>query len=561
VAALQHRHRLDARDGTGYSPAALRLAGIPFQIGRTYVERHTDRNTELVFQNNDLEKTEALEDLKLSDLAEPIVIPSEQSATLSLLVLGQPYSIEIGDNLYENESPFLPIDEVMEEIVDQINADYPGLATYFAGIDTLVLSWGDELEGVSIIPDPGSYQLIEERQLSQARIENLHAYIDSNPAPFRFPTVYAPQLYGGENPSFSGFVNWWLNDKYYEMEGYQGDPEWEVTYIPYVRLRWLLDQIAAAVGLVEISFDLPAAIVEEIDEMLIDNTYPIDQVVEEYVVTDGIGPRSRNGFASIIDLANHLPDWSAKELLTRLAQGLNCHFRFEDDRLVFVPNQRQATGEERDWTAYAVQSYFFEPKPSDGVLFSYATAEETLPADWEEDDDFALGAAQNPFTVTFRPLWNALRPNLLAPLQSTWRVAYHEEVGTSETFSTRSANSPLRLFVWRGVQQDLEGNTYRLGASDRANAAGDEIGELSLIWADGYFALFWRAWAEFMFTPIITRTCWLPLPELLRLRDFREPLVRIFHDNGESVALVRSVQVRISPQGLGAAKVEFQRRL
>jgi hypothetical protein len=149
----------------------------------------------------------------------------------------------------------------------------------------------------------------------------------------------------------------------------------------------------------------------------------------------------------------------------------------------------------------------------------------------------------------------------LALVASTWRIAYSEEVGTSSTFSTRAAASPLRLFIYRGVQEDLQGNTYRLGASDREDASEDEIGELSLIWARGYYDIFWRAWAEFLFTPIITRTCWLPLPELLRMRHFDNPLVRIFHDNGECLALVRSIQVRIGTRSISAAKVEFQRKL
>jgi hypothetical protein len=560
VAALQHRHRLDARDGTGYSPAALRLAGNPFQEGRAYVEKHSERSSELVFQNDDLAKIAALDDIAIRELVPPIEIPKIQQGLMVVKALDHPFLITINDNQYSQPSISIPLGESMAIVTAAINADFPGLATYLAGVELLVLEWTDEEEGISIAPSVLSYEVIEERQLSEARTYNLHEYIDSDPAPFAFPTVYAPNLYAQLNPLFTGYVNWWLNDKYIENSYYQDDAGWEVTYIPYVRIRWLLDKIVEASGLVEISFDLPT-LVEELEELLIDNTTPLDRPTREFIMTDFLGWQNRNGFATEIDLANHLPDWSAKELLTRLAHALNCHIRFEDDRLIFVPNQSQANAPERDWTDYTAPAYTFEPQPRQGVTFSYAPAEEALPPNWAEAADFVLGAGENPFEVPFRPLWNITIPNLPSPVLSTWRLAYTEEVGTSETFSTRPPASPFRLFVYRGEQYDQQGNTYRLGASDTKDASDDEIGELSLIWAAGYFALFWRAWAEFMFTPIITRTIWLPLPELLRLRDFREPLVRIYHDNGEATALVRNVQVRIGVKGLGAAKVEFQRRL
>lgn len=560
VAALQHRHRLDARDGTGYMPAALRIAGTPFQEGRAYVQQHSERSSEIVFQNESLGQIEALEKIKLRELQPaPITIPAVQQARIQLLALNvAPHRVEVNGEAYESALPVL--NDAMNAIVAAINADFPGLASWISAISYLQFDWDEDLEGLQIDYAPLSYSLADERQLSEARAFNLQVYIDANPAPFRFPTAYNPSLYDGNNPAWSGYINWFLNDKY-DPVSWHDSPAWENTYIPYVRLRWLLDQIAAAAALAGIVFDVSQSLSDELDELLLDNTFPLDLLVEEYVLTDSLGWQQRNGFATQILLENHLPDWSAKEFLTRLAGALNCHFRFEDDQLILKPNQAQALTPEQDWTPYTSPAYSFEPTATTGIEFSYDEAEELLPDDWSESDNFILGAGENPYQVPFRPLWNRLQPNALALVASTWRTAYSEQVGTSSTFNLRETPGPLRLFIYRGIQEDLQGNTYRLGASDREDASADELGDLSLIWAEGYFALFWRAWAEFMFTPIITRTCWLPLVELLRLRDFREPLVRIFHDDGEATALVRNVQVRISPKGLSAAKIEFQRRL
>lgn len=555
VSNLKHRHRLDATQNLQFQDAEIRLAGVPFLRGRAKTEEHSNESTEVTFQNNDLSSLEALDDINIRDVVGTIDIPQTQTAEIVLTPgAGPVYQFFINEQLYQAGGLGVDKIDAMIELVSEINADYPGVAFYSNLNDTLTLTFDEEEFIVQYLA--GNYALESQTTLAQAREDNIQAFISSVEATPRddiaFPVLYEDDAYGNLNQRWANYYNWRLDGEYFDNPHFEA-PYFRVSYKPLVRLRHVLDQVAAEAGITEIIFDVPAALQADLETLLIYNNYALDDVRFEQVLAEN-GNRYMLAPHTSINLANHLPDYTAKELLQRIAGFFNLHFRFQDNRLYLRRNLDQLAEGPQDWTRFTDLSYERSATEGGGVTLEY---EEDIDTPFGgQDAPKVVGDGSNTITLPAAPLYSRKPSNGLADPASVWEVATISQRATSPAYEIENENETLRLLFDNGDATDTQGRTFH-----QAGPYGTTFDLLFTTKGTSLYDAWWKGWTDFLFSPVITRLCWLPISEVLQLTTWEKAFVKIYHPDGECLALIRSAQIRAGTDGISAAKIEFQRKM
>ena len=125
---LEHANRLDAGRRLRKYPAELYLSGNLFESGQVVVTTANNKDISLVFQNNPIATLQRLSNFKMQELDMQVTVPgAEYFPSLYLRVL-EPGLTAL--NLYidiNGTEYWRPVGE-RPQIVNDINADYPGLA-------------------------------------------------------------------------------------------------------------------------------------------------------------------------------------------------------------------------------------------------------------------------------------------------------------------------------------------------------------------------------------------------------------------------------------------------
>jgi hypothetical protein len=555
---LDHQHRLDTRIRKKYIPQDIILDGLPFESGRALVEEHTESLSEITFQNEDLTRIDALSDINIRDLLGIIEIPQTETTSYVLTGEGGPnFLITINGVLYSAGGLGVPRADALSDLADAINVDYPGVASYNVPSDEFRLITTEETFVISFANT--DFSLVSEQTLSDAREKNLQAYITaaaaSGTTPVAFPVVYAPNFYR-RNFRYRFYLNHRIDGNYL-TNGYGAEFGWETTYVPFVRLRYILDLIAAELGIEEIVFDLPTAQAAELNSLLIYNNVSLDQLRLETSVI--FGEKEKNGFKTSITLADHVPDYSAAELLDRIKGYFNLNLRFERNRLLLRPNLRQAASVAKDWTSITNPAYQRTTTEGGGVVLTF---DKDTSTDWAPThDDVIIGDGSNTYTLPAKPLHDRTLP-LFEESNEGWKVAAIEgQTGTSEPLDLETENLTLRLFFDRGQQENETGKLYWMGSTETTDYAAASIGTISLGLSptDGIYQTFWRGWTQLLFSPTITRIAALSLAQLLDLRKWVNTKIYIHHPEGETTAIVERIQIKITTRGMSQAKLEYRK--
>ena len=554
---IKHANRLDTQTRQKYLPADVQLDGNDFEQGRALVQEYTDQEMQIAFQNDSLSQLDGLNRIKLRDLLGTINIPQTTQARLALTPgAGPNFSITINGNLYTSGG--LGIDRIVaiNDLVQDILDDYPGTVQYDSVNDLMIFTVEEGPYGVQFTVT--NFTENDRTTNADAQEQNLQAYITAAAAgnePVAFPVVYAPQFYP-RNLRFRRYINHRIGGVYLTNDT---DTEfgWLTTYVPYVRLRYILDQLAAELGITDIVFDLPTAEAADLNDLLIYNNVSLDELQYDIFIPEGYSTE-KNGFKTTINLADHVPDYTADELLNRLRQSFNLHIAFERNRLFLRKNIDQVTQSPEDWTQRTDPAYQRTTNEGGGVRLQFA---EDTSKNTAVHDAYDIGDASNEYTLPFRPLHDRTIP-LFESGNARWKiVAIEEQSGTSEPLDLETENQTLRLFFDRGQQPNENDDLYWQGSIEATNYDGDSIGALSLALAptNGLYATFWRGWTQFLFSPTITRVTSLNLGMLLLLRKWRNPHVYIYHHDGAVRCVVERVQLNLSRKGMSRAKIDYRK--
>lgn len=550
----KHRHRLDDRRPTQFLDAKAYIQDQLFEEGRLSFSEATNKNTEATFQNIGLNLAETLGDLRLHDILPVIPIPQTETLEYWLEPTGdRPYSLYINSQVYTGNGA--SNDAAKDDLVSKINAVFPGIAFHNVALNRVEIT---HLDPTIVLENPlTNLSVTFEYTLGDAHHANLTAYHLSasldDTYPVAFPVVYAPNLYGNLNLDFFGYINYRLSGTPIVNQNVAAENLWENTFIPFYRVRYILDRIAAEAGIVDIIFDFNAAEAADLDDLLVWNNYCLDQVYKN----ENFGANTfKNGYTTEINPANHVPDMTALEFLNRIAKSFNCHFIFREERLFFTPNLRQIELPEKDWTAYTQPYYERSFIPGTGVTLTFE--DDAEPQYLTQLDDYVVGEGYNEHELPFRPVHQADSYNSLST--AIWKTAYYGIAGTSAPLDLTTEQQAFRLFFDRGQRTDQKGNTYWLGCLDDTDYAGATIGTLSLDFpeSNGLYTVFWKGWAEMLYRPAITRLIALPVSELVNIRKWDNTKVYIYDNEGATICVVRAIQFKASAKGLGIAQVEMQ---
>lgn len=553
--ALHHQHRLDSRSRKKVLPADILIGGQQFDRGRATIDEHTDTNSRLVFQNQDLASVDLLSQLKIRDLLDNIDIPQTASVFYELTPSAGPnWRITINTVLYTAGGLGVDVDTAMQNLVADINVDYPAVASYNVVSGLFMLSTDLEEFVLGIFND---FTVASEQTLSDARELNLQAYITAAAAgaeAVAFPAVYAPNFYP-RNFRWRSYLNHRIGGSYL-TNGYDAELGWATTYVPFVRLRHVLDRIAAQAGLSGIIFDLPTAQAADMNAILIYNNLTLDDIRLENSLT--FGEKEKNTFLTTITTAEHVPDYTAQQLLQRIAGSFNLHLRFERGALYLRANIKQVQQPPKDWTSITEMAYQRTTTQGGGVTIQF-----------EEDTDeaaaihapFTVGDGSNTLTLPFRPLQDRTA-TLFEAANARWKTAaIIDQLGTSKPLDLETENQTLRLFFDRGQQTNETGQTYWMGTSGTTDYDNNTIGDISLDinTNTGLYPKSWRGWTQLLFSPTITRVVALTIDQLLAIKRWVNTLVTVYHPEGTTTGVVKEVQFKASNQGVGKSKVTFQK--
>jgi hypothetical protein len=554
---LDHQHRLDTRSRKNEVPADVYIFDKLFDRGRALIAEHSDRSSELTFQNNDLSKIKTLEGIKLRELVGTIEIPQIETTYYVLQPEAGPnYLLTINGVLYSGGGLGVDLPTAMGQLVTDINEDYPGIASYSTPANELTLITTEETFVLSF--SVTDFSLVSEQTLSDAREKNLQNYITTAAAgeePVAFPVVYAPNFYP-RNFRFRFYLNHRIDGDYL-TNGYDTEYGWATTYVPFVRLRYLLDLIAIEIGIDDIVFDLTTEQAADLDSLLIYNNVALDNLRLETSVV--FGEKEKNGFRTTINLADHLPDITAQQLIEYLAGYFNLNLRFERGILYLRPNLRQITSRAKDWTTITDPSFQRTTNAGGGVTIAFPEANGIAWA--PTHNSYTVGEGTNTLTLPARPLHDRTLP-LFEQDNEGWKVAAIEgQQGTSAPLDLETELTTMRIFFDRGQQLNEEDRPYWMGSTETTSYSGESIGTISLDMASdtGIYPNFWRGWTQYLFSPTLTRVTALTIDMILALKNWTDTKVYIYHPEGATNAVVESVQFKASGKGITQAKVEYRK--
>jgi len=543
---LQHANRLDAKrmpESKTTQDIRLWMAGSVFQSGFLKLGDVTDRSLECSFGNRERALLDEWDNLKIRSLMPAVTVPQvayEAIWEYTLAPVPFLYFITInGVPLSYNATGGGTQNDAGLGLAAAINAVYPGAATYISPTNTLIvkaLNYSpfvvtDTIQGLT---------LISARNRSEASQLNFLTYvqtvINAPVATHSFPTLRHNGLYGQTNFTFSGYVNYW-------HDGVQGvnvpamTPEWQYTYVPYVKLKYVFDQIAAASGL---GWQGDFYDSQDFADLRIFSNYALDTVEFDWF-TDNF--RYLNVGKASFSLSNYVPDLSAKDFVFRICAMLNLYPDLRGKDILLRRRRDQVAAPVRNLVENVSPTYKMKTTPQKGVRLRFKdVASEPVRGLDGQLDDYLIGAGGILQEVDVTPLYD--REIFDDETESTWRMSIIQEKGSSDELGVGINPFALRLFFDRGEQVDSAALPYQMSTHQDIDMDGAPIGGLSLDWVgdNGLYAQMWKGWADLQDKPPLELSAVLPVSVARELLRWERPVIRFYHPLGETRAIIKNIQ-------------------
>jgi len=349
-------------------------------------------------------------------------------------------------------------------------------------------------------------------------------------------------LYAGKNALYEGTAN-----PVFDLTGLLNVPneeesKFQYTYIPGVRLPYILERIRAAAG---IGY-LAGYVTDNADflQAFSVSNLTCDQSYKDYY--DDETYKFLNGFAASIDLNRHVPKMTALDFLNKLAAGLNLIIEYKQGGLHFTKVLALLTEAPADWSEFvSLDDYNFTLKGPEGVTLAFPDNDKEGYSTPGQLDDYVVLPGKTRITMPFGTLANN---NGFLLDHGTYRCPITDQPGQSPIFGGHNTDLPLTLLFYRGIKETSAMQDYAYASHDELDT--DEttvIGGLSLE-LDGDYGLVAQNWgASLLFSDLqaLDIRAVLPASELHRLRSWENARARFFHPNGVVVMVIRSVEFQV----------------
>lgn len=555
---LRHANRLDATRRSPDVDVDMWLGGAGFQAGRLRVSSATANRLECVFGNRDRELLDRLQELKIRDILPTVTL---DDITVAEWQLPGPFDSEfisgkIIITLQGNVPTAIgnpPVGVLLEPPV------------YDAGLN--VTTWVSEwwllpevvsmtIHGLVITADYTGQLGVDAGPVYAALLNtllngqvNLHRYVgDLYATPgdmLAFPTVYHQGLYGDSNPTYDGYVNFW-HDGDFVFNVPDVEKSWDAVFVPYVRLKYIFTAIADTLGLawagdVYEDADFSAALL--FSNYTLDNPQQINLDGEDVWM---------NAFVTEWKVGNSVPDWSAADYLKRVCGFFNLYVQQQGKTLWLRKRTDQLRVTE---PFYDILTDFKVTRtPETGVTLAFQPDDNDAKAGLP---NYVIGGGGKRVETELAPLVTEIKRYKFLYY---WKMCVYEDLSGRPASGNAVSNAAPRVFFDRGEQDDDESNPYQMSSSDDTDIADTAIGALTLAWEGdtGMYETYWKGWAELQDKEPLEMRAVMPIGAVRRMLRWDRPVIRFYHQLGETRAIVKNIQFDASVESGDLYNVQLE---
>lgn len=557
---LRQNHRLDtSKDNLVNSLLiALYIHHIQFETGVLKIKNYTNKEVQIVFQNRERNLIDELENMPLNEIFNNISIPQTHIPFYKFLVTSDPNpNVDQDVILHINNIAFVSAnnnnDAAAFEIVQAINSNTElDVTATLNGHEFTIVNNSDDGLIIQFFP---RLSILDHLTLPDARQMNLHdfhATIRANPIPeLSMPVFYNKEFYEGKNQEFFGFINYFLGGNVIENLGYV-EPAWEATYIPFIRIPYLLNKMFESVQEDPIEF-IEGDFIEssDVQKLLLFNNYALDELFQ-YADGDGV-VKIINGLKKNINLNEHVPELSALQFFKDFSFHFNLYANLKGNSLQLISKTTHLNTIVRDWTEKSTPTFIRNINLDNGFVLKFAKAEEDSAIIGTQLKDYSSGEGDTELQSNFNTIHTILQRFGFRD----WYLPFLKSPGSSDELGQGQKSYSMRLLLDHGLQQTSLGEEYQQSGNNSIAVDGTQIGGRDLIWGGdrGGYELDWKGYAELIDNDTVTKSINLSIQDLLSLKKWDDFRRRIYHKEGTIQGYVKSVNFKATTNGITAAKV------
>lgn len=549
---LGFRNRLDVRQGNIKEEAKLALGGVQVDKGVVQVTGASANNLELVFKNIPRDILDQMDDIRINELLDTIPIPYTGAVEW---IINFPtgkgfYQIQIDDHFYQDSRDIL-LETIVQEMQLAINADYPSFA-FWTPFEPHQIKLNIGLYPNVNIPFQSivGIELDSSSTISQDKHQSFQDFITGLVSTPRedvfFPVVYAPNFYGSQNPAFQNYLNYYHGGGFIDNTG-MTEKAWEHTWVPFIRIPYILNKIAEALGYDGWGGDTWE--LQDFQELGLYTGYALDELVLDDF---GFGPRWYNRYLQQIKLNDLVPDVTAREFLGYLG-FMNFYIDIDGKTLLLKNRVSPLRQPPIDWTRLSDPEYSIALADKEGFQLKYEELDEEVVKNTMQLQPY--GDGNNIMEFPFFPLYYLdWYDNITA---SNWRILQTSSEGSSP--ETGKKDIGIRMVFDRGYVNDLADIPYFFGAVTVDDIEGNLLGTLSLQ-LDGEYGIYnqlWKGFIELNDAPTITKTLELSITGIINTKKWTNPVRKIYHSQGTLFCIIKSLKVTATAEGLLLTQIEF----
>jgi hypothetical protein len=562
------------------SEGALFIGGLPLDKGIVKIKSRGTESMGVTFQNNSIQFLEKLKKIKINEIMPTIDLmggfeginitipnnPASAHEAYYFTIKNEPFNQQrfIGDPLIPTQAYLLGV---------QINNVFPDFATIDPNSNEIIFKnyakypTLDVFSDFTFIVDP---MVVNTWQTPATWTEQRFREIANNATNngdirFCFPTVYNPSFYDNKNGSYGGFINL-ANTRTVILE-YEGqllnNPDVRTPLIPFLKVNYVLQHIAAVVGLSNILCDS----IGEFSDLCIENNYSDSVLYTEYTEDTSVfaSRRYQVGYHTAVNLNNYLPAISADEFILSLCK-FDLKADVEDDEVILRSKRNNYKRTSLELTPYAERIYSIDEGAKDGFILKYNTE--------KSDRQSTTGLGLDPKTAKAQEYvlelpWNTLPMGTkFVELDTSIRVPLSDRVGNSQMYSLSNKTDTLRLLVDRGRWSVPTGTIGGLGGSvssypyassdnrDPTDTYDSHELDLRITSANGIYNRFYKYLMPYLISArTMKKTANMPVGLFFKMLHDGHFNVFFRHPKGDVSGVVKEMSVKADNKSFGYVDV------
>jgi len=578
LAALAHANRLDNADNTTtYTNCALEIEGLPFEPSGVLElddQAFTADTITAVFKNMASTIFEEMERVDINAALETLEVPQVTEARWYFELSppaspGTAYAIIVDGISYSYTATTSLNVEVTQSLALLLNAAHPGMAD--AGFwDELRLYSSvvnDHLVRLDLLTNLTLGSVITLGEAAQTNFQEYLTDTNNTPRPeVSFPYIYWEKYYKDLVAGYLLRANPWVDGAAITNLPAATQFTWLATFIPFVRVPYVLNRIAAAIP---DFFTVHTGFFAETDgeQLIIFNNRSLDLLYYDRYADAGTGTfKYLNGFKQSIDLNRHVPDLTGADFVRQLLSQFALYLRIVGTGIEFLRKRDMLASAPIDWTSLSEPGYTANRRRRRGFILQYPDLRPEdrnfLPGGIFDGqlDPYLLGEG---YTKYYLPAATCkeLSTVIALPASNTiLKCPTINQPGSSDEGGIEDNDYSFRLLFDRGLQLTDASDPYVMASHDNTDQSGATIADLSLDLnaTDGLYQQHHKGILGLLADgQPVTLAMRLSIADILTARQWTNARRTITLPEGQVTAVIKSIKFKADANGLGISLVEF----